>query len=534
MDEPLTDTTVASAADTTATDDGLRFLARGSTLNMFGAGASAVLNLVLTVAIIRLFGQSRAGTFLASSSLFLLLAQAAEVGGQDLVLRVIPLYRAQGRDADARMSLRLVLFAVAALSTLLAVITFVVAAPLGKAFGNPVEAAEMTTLLRVLAPFMPVFALYEVGLAATRGYMRMLPTVVTENVARPVAQLLAVWVARLTLGAGPIVLGLAWGAPLLGVAVAAVLILIRLSASPPLRGRSAPHPPQEPTPATALARTHLGFVAPRAVARVFQLSLQRLDIVLVASLATPADAAVYGALIRFLTVGILGVQAVQQVAQPKLAELLGLGDTKGASEVFRTSTVWLLLVSWPPYLLFIVFAPLLAGIFGQADGGPTALVVLSSAQLFAVATGPVDIVLLMAGRTGLSLMNQFLAVSVDVGLCLVLIPRHGIVGAAAAKCVALVLANLVPAIQARVLYTLGAVSSGLLLGMGAATASFGLVAALVRYVLTGSLTGLLVAIVLGGLVYAAAAWRWRSLLQLDVLAGSMRSRPQLPNAQTPQ
>lgn len=512
-------------------DDGLRFLARGSTLNMFGAGTSAVLNLVLTVAIIRLFGQSRAGTFLASSSLFLLLAQAAEVGGQDLVLRVIPVYRAQGRDVDARVSLRLVLGAVAGLSTLLALITFVVAAPLGKAFGNPAEAAEMTTLLRVLAPFMPVFALYEVGLAATRGYMKMLPTVVTENVARPVAQLVAVWGARLVLGAGPVVLGLAWGAPLLGVAVAAVLVLIRLCAEP-RSDKEAPPAPCEPTPPAQLARAHLGFVAPRAVARVFQLSLQRLDIVLVASLATPADAAVYGALIRFLTVGILGVQAVQQVAQPKLAELLGVKDAKGALELFRTSTVWLLLVSWPPYLLFIVFAPLLAGVFGRAEGGATALVVLSSAQLFAVATGPVDIVLLMAGRTGLSLMNQFLAVSIDVSLCLVLIPRHGIVGAAAAKCVALVVANLVPAIQSRVLYGLGAVSSALLLGMAAAVASFGLVGAVVGYVV-GGLPGLVVAIVLGGLLYAAAGWRWRAVLRLDLLGSSIRSRPARPKAQSP-
>jgi O-antigen/teichoic acid export membrane protein len=273
-----------------------------------------------------------------------------------------------------------------------------------------------------------------------------------------------------------------------------------------------------------LARAHLGFAAPRAVARIFQLSLQRLDIVLVASLASPADAAVYGALIRFLTVGILGVQAVQQVAQPKLAELLGVEDMRGARQLFRTSTVWLLIVSWPPYLLFVVFAPLLTGVFGHARGGATALVVLSAAQMFAVATGPVDIALLMAGRTGISLLNQLLAVVLDVSLCLVLIPHHGVVGAAAAKCVALVAANLLPAVETRLLLGLDALSSGLLLAMAAAAGSFGIVGALVRHELGGSLPGLVVAALLGGLLYGAAGWRFQSPLRLDVLVRSIRSR----------
>jgi O-antigen/teichoic acid export membrane protein len=519
--DPVTPTpTPTPPPESLGDDDGLRFLARGSTLNMFGAGTSAALNLVLTVAIIRLYGQSRAGSFLAGSSVFLLLAQAAEAGGQDLVLRVIPQYRALGRDADARTSLRLVLGGVAALSTALALVTFAVAGPLGKTFGTPTEAAEMTVLLRVLAPFIPVFALYEVGLAATRGYLRMAPTVVIENVVRPAAQLAAVWGARVVLGVGPIVLGLAWGVPLVGVAVVAAVALARLASAGDRRRRSTDH---EPTPTRELARSHLGFAAPRAVARIFQLSLQRLDIVLVASLATPADAAVYGALIRFLTVGILGVQAVQQVAQPKLAELLGLRDTRGARELFRTSTVWLLLVSWPPYLLFIVFAPLLTGVFGEARGGGTALVVLSAAQMFAVATGPVDIALLMAGRTGLSLVNQLFAVTIDIGLCLVLIPRHGVVGAAAAKCIALVAANLLPAIQTRVLLGLDALGRGLVLGMGAAALSFGAAAAVVRVTLGSSALSLGLAFVVASALYAAATWTGRAVLRLDLLVGSLRS-----------
>ena len=55
------------------------------------------------------------------------------------------------------------------------------------------------------------------------------------------------------------------------------------------------------------------------------------------------------------------------------------------------------------------------------------------AALLATACGPVDSVLLMAGRSWLSLRNSVVALVVNVGLNVVLIPLAGILYAAAGR-----------------------------------------------------------------------------------------------------
>ena len=96
----------------------------------------------------------------------------------------------------------------------------------------------------------------------------------------------------------------------------------------------------------------------------------------------------------------------------------------------------------------MVFAPVLLRAFGHGFGsGATALIILGAANLFAAACGPVDVVLLMAGRSGLSLMNNGIALAANIGLNVMLIPRYGINGAAIAWAVSLFITNAFPLVQ---------------------------------------------------------------------------------------
>ena len=58
------------------------------------------------------------------------------------------------------------------------------------------------------------------------------------------------------------------------------------------------------------------FSAPRAIASVAQVAMQRLDIVLVAAMAGVGQAAIYAAASRFLQLGQLGGGAISQAVQP--------------------------------------------------------------------------------------------------------------------------------------------------------------------------------------------------------------------------
>ena len=84
-----------------------------------------------------------------------------------------------------------------------------------------------------------------------------------------------------------------------------------------------------------LAREFWAYTAPRAIARVTQTALKRSDIVLVAALASPAEAALYTAATRFIVLGQLFVQSVQQALSPQIAALFARGEKEAADSVYR-------------------------------------------------------------------------------------------------------------------------------------------------------------------------------------------------------
>ena len=124
--------------------------------------------------------------------------------------------------------------------------------------------------------------------------------------------------------------------------------------------------------------------------------------------------------------GSLALLAVINVVGPQISDLLARDAPSRARDVYQTATCWLMLLTWPLYLSLAFFAPLLLRVFGPGfDTGATALAILCVAMLVSMATGPIDTVLLMAGKSGWNLANTAVALGLNVGLNLVLIPASG-------------------------------------------------------------------------------------------------------------
>jgi O-antigen/teichoic acid export membrane protein len=133
-----------------------------------------------------------------------------------------------------------------------------------------------------------------------------------------------------------------------------------------------------------------------------------------------------------------------------VSKLLSSGDRDMAETVYQTATVWMMCLAWPIYLLSANFAGPLLRVFGSGyESGHSVVTILALAMLFATACGPADSVLLMAGRSWLSLWNTSIALVLSVGLNFVLIPAGGITGAAITWAVATVVRNILPVVQLR-------------------------------------------------------------------------------------
>ena len=495
---------------------GLSRIARGGLLNLTGAAISAVAGVVLVVAVTRALPPAEAGVFFTLTSLFLLAQMAARLGTNTGLVYFVARLRSLGRPDLIRTYERVAVTPVVTFSLVVAGILVVWSPEFARLVGSTSDAGRVAVVL--LALLLPVTTLSDTALAATRGHAVMLPTVALERVTRPLLQLGLV-VPAVALASLPI-LTAAWAVPWVLTALLAAWWLRRLQRDLPRAGTTADR---------GTWREFWVFTGPRAVTSLVQLALQRLDIVLITVLIGPAQAAVYTAATRFLVAGQVTAAAISTAAQPRLAEVLALDDRPAAKAIYQTATGWIVLSTWPIYLLCAVFADAVMTIFGSGyAGGRSVILVLAGAMLLAEVCGMVDMLLNMAGRTAWTLGNALLALSVMVGLDLVLIPRLGILGAAIGWAVALAVNNLLPLTQLVVTLRLHPFGRGTLTAVLLSATCFGALPGAARLLVPGNPWAALVAVAAGAGLYLLGCIRFRSQLGLPAVRTWRRGRHRAP------
>jgi O-antigen/teichoic acid export membrane protein len=522
-------------------------IARGSSLNLVGAAVAAATTLGVTVLVTRLFSKPVAGAFFSATSLFLIVESVASLGAYTGAVYFIARLRLLGQEGRINAILRAAVIPVVVASVTGAVALLLFAGPIaGVLSGGQLERggaspAAVATALRALAITLPFAAMLDTLLGASRGYRDMRPSVVIDKIARSAAQLAGVAIA-VAAGSAALLAPL-WAVAYIPAAAAAWIWLRRLR-----RSRPSPHavPPEFAallalaTPvrpdgtkfrpgessaderlANANPRGFWRFTTPRAIATLAQITIQRIDIVLVAIIIGPSEAAIYTAATRFLVAGQFGNAAISLAAQPRFTELFAVGNRREANLVYQATTAWLVLLTWPLYLLVLVYGPEFLSIFGRSySAGDTVMVILAITQLVAAACGQVDMVLITTGRSSWSLANGLLAVVVNVGLDLLLIPRYGITGAAIGWAAAIGAANLMPLLQlAFSSFRLHPFGRDSLLACALCSVSFLIVPLGVRYLLGSGGVGIMAGVAAGSVVLVCGLWRFREPLQLSVMPG---------------
>lgn len=510
-------------------DPHLAGLARGGLLNLAGAISAGVFGVVLVTVVAAIYSPGVAGSFFAAISVFLILGAVCELGSDIGLVRWLARYLAQDRYGDIRACLQLAVIPVVAVGCLAAGAVFLAAPWIAQLINGGTPPGQITLMLRIMALFVPVAAVRNALLSATRGYGAMRPTVVVEKLGRTSAQVAGVLVAA-WLGCGTTGLALAWSVPyLLGLLGAAWWLRVVTRRA---RGnRPGLREPPERQPSRTIAAEFWRYTGPRALAHICQIALQRADILLIAAVRSPQEAAIYTVATRFIVLGQLGAQAVQQVMQPAVSRLLTQEDRVVAARILRTATAWTVIATLPLYAAVAAMAPLYLTLVGDhyVLAGTTAVVILALAMMVATASGPVDGMLLMAGRSGLSLFNNAAALAVNLALNVVLIPALGVTGAAVAWAAAITVRNLLPLAQVRAVLAMSPLSSGAIRAAAAAVLCFGLVPLALRFAagMDGIFLGL--ALIPCATAYGGLLWLVRDRVALTALARVLQRREGTPN-----
>ena len=494
-------------------------VARGGALGLVGAGASAVAGFGLVLVVTNRYPSQAAGLFFAATSTFLLLTAIATLGTETGLSRFLLRYEARGRPGDIPPTLRGAFRITLAVSLVLGVSVVAAADPLSDLIGldEPGGAAS----LRVLGVFLPFYTWNAFSLAGTRAFGRMRPTVLIDNIgvalSQPVLVLLVSLVGWSLLG-----MTVAWALPYAVAAVGSSIVFRRF-----LRRRGTLEQAEPTKTFGALQGEFWRFTWPRSITRVSQMAIQRVDIILIAALRSPTEAAIYTAATRFVALGQFGTQAITQVLQPKFTALLATREYGILKEVYQVSTAWSISVAWPMYVV-VGSAPLAyLGLFGPQyeTQGVAVVLLMSVAMMFGVASGPVDTLLLMSGRSALSLVNSLIALALDIGLCLVLIPRMGMTGAALAWAVAVITRCTLAMIQTRVSMSIGSFGRAAGIAAMANIVCFGIPLLILGTFTDVGIGTLALALLVCVPAYALLLWFGRKALMLSVLRGLIKRTP---------
>lgn len=185
-------------------------------------------------------------------------------------------------------------------------------------------------------------------------------------------------------------------------------------------------------------KTWLATSMPIFVVEGFYLLLTYVDILALEHFGSPDDVAVYFAAARLLSIVAFVYFAIAGATTHKFTEYHVSGNKERLASFFRETVHW---TFWPSLAvcaaILVCGRPLLALFGANFESGYIVMFILSVGMLARAAVGPAERLLNMLGERKQCATIYAVAFAVNLVLCVILIPRIGIEGAAVATSTAI-------------------------------------------------------------------------------------------------
>lgn len=416
-----------------------RRLVRGSMTVFVGMMAGTILTLVFNAMLARMVSHATLGAYFLVFSMVMIATTIAQLGMDKTVVRFVAAARATGSPGRVRRTIVVVFLVGTAASLAIAVVLVL---GLGHFLAVRVYNSERVAGVMVLAAaWIVVNALLSLTAESFRGFKRFWPATLYSGLAVDVLLVVgfgALWIAgvRPTLAQA---VGVTVAAT--GVALAAGMVTLWRSVSP-LRGEGTTGVLEVTAVSLPLLVTSLAnFAVGTGV-----------DLWVVGHFSNTSDVALYGAASRLVFFVATPLIVVSQVVPPLIAELHARGERDQLERTLRSvSTV----AGLPAAMVLLAFIGAGGFILSLAYGpyfrnAATVLVILSCARLVAVCTGSSGVTLMMTGHQRTMMLITVGCGALALGAEILLAPRYGITGVAAATCAAQILLNLLQLLFARI------------------------------------------------------------------------------------
>ncbi|MBI5056302.1 MAG: flippase [Nitrospirae bacterium] len=192
----------------------------------------------------------------------------------------------------------------------------------------------------------------------------------------------------------------------------------------------------------------MAFSLPMSLTQLMGVVTFYIDSLMLGYFKTPVEVGVYSAVVRVAILVLLPMTSFNSIFAPMISESYSKGETTKLENLFKTTTKWTFILSFPLFLLFVLFAESIMKIFGEGFAvGAAALIILGTGELINSGVGSVGYMLMMTGKAKIVLFNSLVFLSMNVILNYLLIPRYGVVGAAAATGSSIAFVNILRLIE---------------------------------------------------------------------------------------
>lgn len=406
----------------TASDDDLSALLGSTALVLFGIVLSSVSRLLERVIVARLFDPSVYGEVALGLAVLSIGTTVSLVGMNHGIPRYLSRFDDE-RDLRGTWLVALVASVLVGSAVSLALLanTELITSVL-------FDADASSALLTLFVLSIPLNVAVTVGVATLRGMENTSYKLVAKNVVQPGLRLVLI-AALLSGGFGLISVGYAYVASAAVTLVVAHLLANRLFS---LVG-----------PVRTHFRELVTFSAPLIVTMLLSVLLTQTDTLMLGALTTSEEVGVYNAAYPLANSLLLVVSAFGYLYLPLTSRLDAEEKLDEVSEIYRITTKWGYVVTFPAFLTFVLFSEDVVTIFftEQYAAGGTALAILSLGFFTSAAFGRNRSTLSALGHTKHILGADLVTIAINIALNVVLIPVYGFVGAAGASAAAYFVRN---------------------------------------------------------------------------------------------
>jgi O-antigen/teichoic acid export membrane protein len=430
---PAPATAPPSAASEERVSDATRTHLRGSSILFAGRLISLGVNFATQVLIVRYLSKADFGAFAYGLSL-VTMGQAISVLGLDkAVSRFLPMYDEERAYPKLFGALLLAGGTVLALGAAFIAFAFGFHSLIGGRVGDTGAAA---TVLLILILLSPIQALDDVLMGTFAVFSKPRAIFFRKYVLAPGLRLLAI---ALVIALHSDVRALAVGYVLAGAVGVGVYgaVLVTTLRSEGLLAHFHPRSIRLP------AREIYAFALPLVLVDLLTVVMNTSNVVMLGHFGDAREVADYRVVQPAAHLNMLVMTSFTLLFTPLAARLFARGDRAGVQELYWRTAVWLAVCSFPIFAAtFALSHSITVALFGERYAASAViLALLAVGYYFSAALGFNGLTLRVFGLVRYTVAISVAAAIVNVAVNLVLIPRHGAVGAGVGTCATLVVYN---------------------------------------------------------------------------------------------